>query len=642
MGWECHVVMPLRKSSPIPKSVSRLGGNLHLRRHAWLYVCIPLLVLAALASIVAGGGRAHPRLQTTRLGLAVRSESTAPIVRGDQPAESGSIASDDFNACNLDADVWTFVDPVGDGSHSMAGTFTQDAWLTIAVPAGSSHNVWDDGNDAVRMMQAVSDTDFEIEVKFDSGVSQEYQIQGVLVEQDSDHFLRLDFHSDGVGTRLYAVAFEPSSSPGSDLTHTRKYMWTIGGTGVAPLYMRVRRQGDEWELHYSFDAANWSHAASFSHSLTVTKVGVFAGNAGTDLPAHTAHIDYFFNTSSPIDPEDGARATLTVDIDGSGIVHVDPDKYAYDCGDVVTLSAEPAEWFLGWSGDLTGTQNPATITMYGRKSITASFSFRPEVFLPLAMTPPFSNYLFVGDFETGDLAGFYWDQNKPEVVGPPDPVRAGNHSMRCYLHRYQSEYSYRTMVVVGPDDSSPEGTRDTMRFEIGQEYWMGFSIYIPRDFVVDLEDLTDILMQVQATPDPGEDYRSPIYDLSVNADRWSMIKRWDTRKTTPPGNTFTGSEVIYTAPLGDSIGKWTDWVLHVKWSWQSAGFIDVWRDGVQVVADTGPNCSRDQVGPYTSLGVYKWPWRPEHDYPSNTDERLVYIDELRIAGADADYHAVAP
>jgi regulation of enolase protein 1 (concanavalin A-like superfamily) len=656
----------LQGRSPIPKLIrmprlAAIGGQ-----RAWPQTWVPILVLAVLASIVTVGGRVHSPTHGARSGLEMRPPGNARIARGSlwastlascsastplerasaidlvQTVENSSIASDDFNVCTLDSNVWTYTDPVGDGTYSMTGTFTQDARLSISVPGGSSHNIWDDGNDSSRVMQATSDTDFEIEVKFDSGLSQKYQIQGILIQQDEDRFLRLDFHNDGVGTRLYAAAFEPNSSPGSPLTHTLMHVDTIAGSDVAPLYMRVRRQGDEWTLRYSFDGASWTDAVTFDHALVVTEVGVFSGNAGSALPAHTAHIDYFFKTTSPIDPEDGARATLTVEIDGGGTVSVVPEKPSYDCDEVVTLSAEPADWFESWSGDLSGTDNPATLTMAGSRSVAASFSLKPETYLPLAMTPAFSNYLFVGDFEVGDLTGFFWNQNKPQVVGPPRPVRAGNRSARCYLHRYQSEYSYRTMVIVGADDSNPEGTRDPLVYEIGQEYWMGFSIYVPDDFVVDLEGLTDILMQVQATPDAGEDYRSPIYDIAINADSWSIMKRWDTRVKTPPGNTFSGTQLLYRSPLGESIGDWTDWVLQVKWSWRSNGFIRVWRDGVQVVDDAGPNCSNDQVGPYTSLGVYKWPWRPEHSYPSNTDERLIYIDELRIAGADADYDAVAP
>lgn len=48
----------------------------------------------------------------------------------------------------------------------------------------------------------------------------------------------------------------------------------------------------------------------------------------------------------------------------------------YQLGDVVNLTALPqAGWsFAGWSGDLSGTSNPATLTMDANKSVTATFT----------------------------------------------------------------------------------------------------------------------------------------------------------------------------------------------------------------------------------------------------------------------------
>jgi len=643
-----------------------------VRRHPASPACFLAIILASMALILARAGSwpgcvdgaSGPHLLTSRgLVACIRQVLQGPVLgtRGEGratelTAPSGAIetlgdalaVSDDFNVCSLDTGVWTFTDVIGDASWDLMGTHTNDAWLSMSVPGGVDHNIWVEGNRAPRVLQEVSDTDFEVEVKFESGLSQKYQMQGVLVEEDSERFLRLEFHSNGVETRLYAVAFQPDPSPPPALAYAIKHLPTkIADNGVAPLYMRVRRQGDQWTLGYSVDGVDWTSAVTFTHVMTVTKVGTYASNADPDggaegePPAYTGYVDYFFNTASPVYPEDGARAILTVTVDGGGTVSVVPDKTEYDCGEVVTLTAEPDEWFEGWSGDLTGTQNPATITMDTAKTVTASFSIRPRLYLPLAMTPAFSNYLFVGDFETGDLTGFFWNQNKPQVVAAPHPIRAGRYSMRCYLHRYQSQYSYRTMGIVG-HPGAPEGTQETLDFVIGESYWIGFSVYIPSGFVVDVEGLTDIIYQNKARPDSGEDYRSPVVDISINADDWSMVKRWDVRRRTPPGNTFSGSEILYQEALGESIGEWTDWVIHVKWSWGSDGFIKVWRDGVAVVDDVGPNCSNDEVGPYTSLGLYKWPWKTEFDYPSNTDQRLFYIDELRIAGANGDYYAVAP
>jgi uncharacterized repeat protein (TIGR02543 family) len=68
--------------------------------------------------------------------------------------------------------------------------------------------------------------------------------------------------------------------------------------------------------------------------------------------------------------------TLTVNVVGNGTVTKNPDQTTYHYNDVVQLTATPdAGWtFDGWSGDLTGTDNPKSITMDGNKSVTATFT----------------------------------------------------------------------------------------------------------------------------------------------------------------------------------------------------------------------------------------------------------------------------
>ena len=297
-----------------------------------------------------------------------------------------SIMSDDFNTCELNPWLWEFIDPRDDATYAMTGTFTQDAWLSISVPAGTDHDIWEDGNFAPRIMQSINDTDFEVEVKFESPLTETYQMQGVLVEEDDDDFLRFEFYSVGSKTRVFATNFiggTPTTPPmiDSDITDTN----------VAPLYMRVRRQGDQWTQSYSYDGVDWTTPVTFTHPLTVTAAGTYAGNAiDASSPAHTAYIDYFFNTASPIIPEDGDRNTLTVNTVGNGMVTKYPDP-PYDCDDdevTLTATADLGWTFAGWSGDLSGTTNPVTVTMTGSRVITATFTQDVDthrIFLPLIL-----------------------------------------------------------------------------------------------------------------------------------------------------------------------------------------------------------------------------------------------------------------
>ena len=68
--------------------------------------------------------------------------------------------------------------------------------------------------------------------------------------------------------------------------------------------------------------------------------------------------------------------TLTINITGNGSVAKDPDQATYHYGDEVSLtpSADAGWSFSGWGGDLSGNDNPATITMDGNKIVTATFS----------------------------------------------------------------------------------------------------------------------------------------------------------------------------------------------------------------------------------------------------------------------------
>lgn len=61
---------------------------------------------------------------------------------------------------------------------------------------------------------------------------------------------------------------------------------------------------------------------------------------------------------------------------GSGSVQRDPVGPTVQYGEVVLLTPQPAvgSVFAGWSGDLAGMANPASIAMYGDKTVTAIFN----------------------------------------------------------------------------------------------------------------------------------------------------------------------------------------------------------------------------------------------------------------------------
>ena len=282
----------------------------------------------------------------------------------------GAILSDDFYDGVLDESLWAIVDPVGDGTVGFAGAGTEDARLLLSVPSGTTHDAWTE-NTTLRVTQPAADEDLAIEVKFESVPAQRYQGQGLLVEEDPSNYVRLDFYSDGKSLRVFCATFENGSATVRE---------NLKISSLVTPHLRLTRSGDQWTAEYSDDGSSWSTAASFNHSLAVTAVGVFASNFSPN-PAYTAVVDYFFDVGSPISPEDspscsaGELFTLATSSTGPGLVDRTPDKPNYECGELVTLTAQsdPGADFLGWSGDASGTVNPLTVTIGGDTSIGADF-----------------------------------------------------------------------------------------------------------------------------------------------------------------------------------------------------------------------------------------------------------------------------
>ncbi len=218
----------------------------------------------------------------------------------DPGAAEPAARSDDFSASNLDPGLWSFIDPVGRGRVAITGTGTADARLELFVPPGPVHDVWTT-NDGVRVMQPVQDIDFELEVKFESTPVENIQMQGILVEEDPDSWLRFDFHRNVGALSVFAsrtLNGRPEPSGNTEIAD-----------GPGPIYLRVSRTGDTWTQSVSRDGETWDLMTTFQQPMTVTAVGVFGGNAlggGRRAPGHTVLVDYFMDTAAPVAEEDGA------------------------------------------------------------------------------------------------------------------------------------------------------------------------------------------------------------------------------------------------------------------------------------------------------------------------------------------------
>ena len=261
--------------------------------------------------------------------------------------------SDDFNVCSLDSTNadWTFVNPLNDGATASIDADYQK--LEIFVPGGSEHDLLGT-NYAPRVIQPALNTPaFLLETRFTTVPTQQFQIQGLLVEASETEYIRFDMYHNGTSTQLFAASVSNNS-----------FNFIKNDTvPITTRFLRINRDESNWQFFYSLDGTTWEQFHSFTDNIVVENVGVYAGNAGSSAPAYTAKIDYFFDLGNPISgEEDDDYLFLPVDVDGNGSV-----EKSIECGKPVTLTAVPdLGWeFDRWTGAASGTNPEVTVTDLG-------------------------------------------------------------------------------------------------------------------------------------------------------------------------------------------------------------------------------------------------------------------------------------
>lgn len=252
--------------------------------------------------------------------------------------------------------------------------------------------------------------------------------------------------------------------------------------------------------------------------------------------------------------------------------------------------------------------------------------------------------IFNGDFEDGNLTR--WGKEFNRDFKGKNFTKSGKEI--CCEHSVQiisfptKESRYAAKFTLYKDDPDvAKSRRAELRLNAvatKSEYWYGFSTYLPPEFVKDPS--MEIVSQWNARPDKnlGEKWRTPQLYLKTENGNWQIKRRWDHNRVTK-NNTPAGKETIDIGPY--QTGVWNDWVFHVKWSYESDGLVEVWKNGKLVVRKTGPNTYNDKIGPFQKFGIYKPDWK-HRPHRSKTTKRVLYYDNVRMGGASARYGDVAP
>jgi large repetitive protein len=223
------------------------------------------------------------------------------------PKPPTTFVADEFTAPTLDLGRWQWVNPTPPGGAS----FTKEpTTVTLVVPGGTAHDLWTNGYQVPRLMQAVNDADFTVEVKFNSALGPQFQTQGLVFEQDSANVIRVDLNGNGTQTRSFIASFLNGFSSPVIVADA-----LVGATDVSPLWMRVQREDDAWTVSHSLNGTAWTTVSTFFHAMALQKIGLFAGNAGPTPPAFSSVVDYIRKVTSG--SETGVIANLKVLLQGA-------------------------------------------------------------------------------------------------------------------------------------------------------------------------------------------------------------------------------------------------------------------------------------------------------------------------------------
>jgi thermolabile hemolysin len=224
----------------------------------------------------------HP---TTKMHQIVAGLALSDINRVlvDSSAQVKAPVSEDFNASSLNTSLWT-VEAPPDATVSVT-----NGHASLALPAGANHDPFVGGDHAARILQPISNTDFDVAAKFDSTPALAYQGQGIMVQQEDGTFLRFEVDSDGSQLSLFGASVRGGAET--------NYFSTPFAGGVS-VWLEVKRSGDTWTLNSSVDGVNYTQAGTFNQAITVSAIGPYAWNYDTPAaasPATLSLVDYFYN-----------------------------------------------------------------------------------------------------------------------------------------------------------------------------------------------------------------------------------------------------------------------------------------------------------------------------------------------------------
>lgn len=166
-----------------------------------------------------------------------------------------------------------------------------------------------------------------------------------------------------------------------------------------------------------------------------------------------------------------------------------------------------------------------------------------------------------------------------------------------------------------------------------KEYWIGFSLYFPKNFQPPSERGFWInFFDSHQVPDTNDFPINLVDTVSEPGTYFQFRIQGDSRKTTPAYDNQIRKKFYRVLP--PTTDRWHDFVLHFKFdnNPNNNPFFKCYINGELVINDSGINCTYDDKGPFLKFGLYG----------NVQNETIVYYDEFRFGNSTSSYAEVAP
>ncbi len=183
------------------------------------------------------------------------------------------------------------------------------------------------------------------------------------------------------------------------------------------------------------------------------------------------------------------------------------------------------------------------------------------------------------------------------------PVKKGQTSMRFEVRAGDVWQQDKERGAVHLERS--EVAETTYRAPFNQNLWYRFSTRIPATWPD--EDIRCIIAQWHATPDTdlGEVLRSPPLGIEFRNNRFKVRICHSNIRNQESNSASNNKTTLYFSDEFSIKGVWHEFLVNVLWSHSSAGYLNLWINGHQVIRYKGPLGYNDVRGPYFKFGIYR-------------------------------------